>query len=89
MSDSIACESCGMPMQSEKDHAPHHPDSAYCVHCSSAEGNLQEFEERFERMVQWQMQRSGETRPAAELATRAYMRNMPAWKNHPALQSPQ
>ena len=79
------CESCGMPMAGPDDHAPGHPDSAYCHHCSDAAGDLQGFEERFERMVQWQMRR-GQSRAEAEPATRAYMRTMPLWKDHPRLQ---
>lgn len=85
MSSSVKCESCGMPMESVEQHAPNHPDSTYCAYCSTPEGNLQSFEERFERMVQWQMRRSGENRQTAESATRDYMRNMPAWSNHPVL----
>ncbi|HEY7483356.1 MAG TPA: zinc ribbon domain-containing protein [Streptosporangiaceae bacterium] len=53
------CESCGMPMNTAEDHAPGHPDSTYCRLCSDADGNLQDFDERFERMVQWQMRRRG------------------------------
>jgi hypothetical protein len=82
----MLCESCGMPMYGASDHAPGHADSAYCVHCSTAEGDLQAFEERFERMVQWEMRRNGQPRVAAEVATRAYMRQMPAWRDHPAVQ---
>jgi hypothetical protein len=80
------CESCGMPMRGGADHAPGHPASAYCAHCSTPEGDLQAFEERFERMLQWEMRRNGQSRTAAEAATRAYMRQMPAWRDHPALQ---
>jgi hypothetical protein len=35
--------------------------------------------------AQWQMRR-GESRAEAEPATRAYMRAMPLWKDHPRLQ---
>jgi hypothetical protein len=73
-------------METIEDHAPHHPDSAWCRHCSTPEGDLQAFDERFERMMQWTMRRDGLERPAAEAATRAYMRTMPAWQHHPALQ---
>ncbi len=79
------CVSCGMPMETVADHAPGHPESAYCAHCSTPQGDLQAFEERFERMVQWEMRKNGQPRDAAETATRAYMRQMPAWRDHPAL----
>jgi len=79
------CESCGMPMAMADDHAPGHPASAYCRHCSTPAGDLQAFEERFTRMTQWEMRLHGVDRAAAEAATRAYMRQMPAWRGHPAL----
>lgn len=79
------CESCGMPMATADDHAPGHPDSAYCRLCSDPEGNLQDFDERFERMVQWQMRQRGQSRAEAEPATRAYMRSIPVWRDHPRL----
>jgi hypothetical protein len=46
---------------------------------------LQAFEERLERMMQWEIRRNGLSREAAEAAARAYMRSMPAWRNHPSL----
>ena len=33
----------------------------------------------------WSVRKDGLDRPAAEEATRAYMRTMPLWKDHPAL----
>jgi hypothetical protein len=61
-------------------------DGLYCRYCVDKSGNLQSFEERFERMVQWTMkERSGINRQEAEQQTRAYMRAMPAWKDHPGL----
>ena len=81
----MTCESCGMPMRSAADHAIGHPESVYCVHCSTPEGGLQAFEERFERMVQWEMRKGGSSRAEAETATRAYMQQMPAWRDHRAL----
>jgi hypothetical protein len=41
------------------------------------------FEERFERMVQWSVRKDGLDRPAAEEATRAYVRTMPLWRDRP------
>lgn len=79
------CVSCGMPMANPADHAPGHPDSVWCARCSAPNGDLQSFEERFERMAQWEMRRNGQDRAAAEANTRAYMRSMPAWRDHPAL----
>jgi hypothetical protein len=56
----------------------------YCQHCVGTDGKLQPFEERFERMVQWQARREpGASRDALEKKTLAYMATMPAWKDHP------
>ena len=70
------CASCGMPIES----------GAYCQYCVDEEGNLQDFEERFERMVQWMRRETPSlTASEAEAKTLAYMSTMPAWREHPAL----
>jgi|tagenome__1003787_1003787.scaffolds.fasta_scaffold20413402_2 hypothetical protein len=73
---SAGCESCGMPIESGR----------YCSYCTDADGRLQPFEERFERMVDWQARRDpAASRAEVETATRAHLRSMPAWRDHPAL----
>lgn len=68
------CESCGMPID----------NGSYCTHCVDAEGRLQDFETRFERMVQWALrEEQGLARDEAERRTQAYMARMPAWAQHP------
>ncbi len=68
------CDSCGMAIEA----------GPYCNYCVDAGGKLQPFEERFDRMVQWQMrQKPGTPRAVAEKETLAYMAKMPAWKDHP------
>ncbi len=68
------CQSCGMPIEV----------GIYCQYCADENGNLQPFEERFERMVQWQARREpGASRADLEKKTLAYMATMPAWKEHP------
>jgi hypothetical protein len=70
------CDSCGMPI----------PSGRYCQYCVDAQGNLQSFEERFERMVQWVLGNDPSTpRADAEKLTRSKMKSMPAWKDHPKL----
>ena len=87
MESTVKCVSCGMPMSGAEDHAPGHPESPWCTHCSQPDGDLQAFDERFERMVQWEVKVNHRDRPTAETATRAYMKTMPAWKNNPKLAS--
>ena len=68
------CESCGMPIEA----------GPYCPYCIDAKGELQSFEERFERMVQWQARKEpGAPRADIERKTLEYMATMPAWKAHP------
>ena len=74
MTDDHKCESCSMPIES----------GAYCQYCVTASGELQSFEERFEKMIGWQMrQKPGLSRNQAEADTLVFMAEMPAWKNHP------
>lgn len=69
-----ACESCSMPIESGK----------YCQYCSDDQGQLQPFDERFERMIAFQQRRTPEaSRAELEKATLAFMAKMPAWKDHP------
>lgn len=72
------CESCGMPIEA----------GPYCQYCVDASGKLQPFEERFERMVQWQARKEPNA-PRADLEkkTLSYMAQMPAWKEHPRVKA--
>ena len=72
------CESCGMPVESGR----------YCAYCTDADGNLQAFEERFERMVSWQARREPDaSREQLEAETLDHMATLPAWKDHPRVVS--
>lgn len=75
------CLSCGMPLGEESRRG----GTDYCVYCTDDAGALQPFEERFERMTQWAMRQDGLDRADAEARTRDYMRQMPAWRDHPKL----
>jgi hypothetical protein len=60
----------------------------YCQYCVDAQGSLQPFDERFERMVQWQAKREPElSRAQLEKKTLAYMATMPAWRDHPRVKA--
>jgi len=78
MSEKHTCQSCSMPIES----------GPYCQYCVDERGELQPFEERFERMVAWQARRSPEKkRETLEAETLAFMAKMPAWKDHPKVRS--
>jgi hypothetical protein len=73
-----ACESCSMPIETGR----------YCSYCTDAQGNLQPFDERFERMIAWQQRRTPDaSRAELERATLAFMARMPAWKDHPRVRA--
>jgi hypothetical protein len=56
----------------------------YCQYCVDAKGKLQPFDERFERMVQWQAKREPTaSRADLEKKTLERMASMPAWQDHP------
>ena len=68
------CQSCAMPIET----------GPYCQYCADETGNLQPFETRFERMVQWMSREKPNLSPAeARRQTLAYMAQMPAWRDHP------
>jgi hypothetical protein len=68
------CESCGMPLETGR----------YCGYCTDEHGELQSFDERFARMVDWQARRNpGTARTDLERQTLDYMATMPAWRDHP------
>jgi hypothetical protein len=74
MSEKHACESCSMPIETGR----------YCQYCTNENGELQPFDERFERMIAWQKKRTPDaSRADLEKATLAFMAKMPAWKDHP------
>lgn len=87
MTPSNRCESCGMPLTVDTDHALGDGSIPYCRHCTDAEGGLQPFEERLAAMTEFAMRRDRLDRGAAEARTREYMRDMPAWRDHPALRA--
>jgi hypothetical protein len=78
MTNALSCESCGMPIETGR----------YCGHCTDETGQLQAFEERFERMTAWQARRSPDMpREEIERQTLEYMATMPAWRDHPRVAS--
>jgi hypothetical protein len=72
------CESCSMPIET----------GSYCQYCVTETGELQPFNERFDKMVSWQIrQKPGISRADAERDTLEFMAKMPAWKDHPELEA--
>jgi hypothetical protein len=60
----------------------------YCQYCVNEQGELQAFEERFERMVSWQARRfPDKSRETLEAETLNFMAKMPAWKDHPRVRA--
>ncbi len=80
----IRCDSCGLPMEAAADHALGDVANPYCTYCAP-DGELPPFEERFDEMVGFIMRTEGLDRDTAEAQAREHMREMPAWRGHPAL----
>lgn len=60
----------------------------YCPHCVDEKGELQPFEQRFERMVAWQARRFPQkSRETLEAETLDFMAKMPAWRDHPRVRA--
>ena len=76
MTTTSTCGSCGMPIETGR----------YCTHCTDENGQLQSFDQRFERMTAWQARRNpGTPREEIERQTLDYMSTMPAWRDHPRI----
>ena len=75
-----ACESCGMPLAADTDHALADPAIPYCHYCAP-QGILPAAEERLERFTQWTMRQEGLDHDVARAKALAYMKTMPAWKD--------
>ncbi len=74
------CQSCGMTIES----------GPYCSYCLDERGELQAFDERFERMSQFMHLRLPDLDDATvEQRTLQYMASMPAWRDHPRVLSRQ
>jgi hypothetical protein len=74
----MQCQSCAMPIENGR----------YCKYCADEKGNLQPFEDRFERMVQWTSREKPDLSLAeAQQQTLAYMAQMPAWRDHPKVKA--
>ena len=60
----------------------------YCQYCVDENGDLQTFEDRFDRMTQWMQRREGiASREEAERKVLAHMATMPAWRDHPSVRA--
>lgn len=70
------CESCSMPIES----------GTYCHHCTTADGELQSFDETLERFKQWtRREEAGLDDEGVTRKTLDFMATMPAWRDHPRL----
>ncbi len=76
MTKDFKCQSCGMAIES----------SPYCPNCTDQDGQLQAFEVRLGKMVQWLQSREPVLSPLeARRKALAAMAEMPAWRDHPTL----
>ena len=74
------CDSCGMPLATDTDHALGDATIPYCRFCTKEDGTLQPRDERLERFTQWAMKQDGLDYDSARAQAAAYMATMPAWR---------
>jgi len=81
MPEAPVCESCGMPMSAPEEFGGGDTANRYCTHCCNADGTLQTYEERLAGMTGFMMSTQGLSEEGAREAARAYMAEMPAWRD--------
>lgn len=76
-----ACESCGRPMTSDRDHGGGRADNPYCRHCTDGSGALKPYEAVHQGLVKDEfMGRNGMSKEQAEVAARNALAHSPAWR---------
>ncbi len=76
-----ACESCGRPMMSDRDHGGGRADNPYCRFCTDTKGQLRGYDDVWKTLVEREfMGTNGMARAEAEVAARNAMAQMPAWR---------
>lgn len=81
MTDGTFCESCGMPLRSEKDYGGGDTTNKYCVHCTDEKGILKPYDQVLEGMVVFAVKMMGSSEEEARKAAVENMAKMPAWKD--------
>jgi hypothetical protein len=80
MLTAATCESCGMPLAGDEDHALTDPSIPYCNHCAP-DGTLPSAKDRLEAFTQWMMGYEHLDHETALARAREQMKSMPAWRD--------
>lgn len=76
MTSETLCQSCTMTIESGE----------YCQYCTDDTGQLKDFDEMVERMSQYTRRQNPElSREDAKEQTLVFMKERPAWRDHPRL----
>lgn len=85
ISSGPACQSCGSPMATPRDHAGGREDNPYCALCGDARGALRSYAEVHKNMAEQRfMKVNGMPRKGAEDAATRALAQMPAWRDRAA-----
>lgn len=79
--DEKICESCGMPMRQIEDFGGKDEANKYCKYCTDGEGNLKDFETKFQETIKFIISRMNIDEVVAEKIAKENMAKMPAWKS--------
>ena len=76
-----ACQSCGSPMMSARDHGGGKESNRYCRCCTDSGGALLPYEKAVQAFAEERLMKVNKMpRAGAEEAARKALSHMPAWK---------
>ncbi len=76
-----SCNSCGMPLENQKDFALGDTNSIYCKYCVDKKGELLPYDTIVKNNVHYYKESQGLTDDAAKKMTLDLLKTMPAWKH--------
>jgi len=77
-----ACQSCGSPMMSAKDHGGDQSDNPYCKLCTDKRGQLLPYDDVHRLMTEERFMKVNKMpRKGAEEAAHRALAQFPIWKN--------
>jgi hypothetical protein len=74
------CIACGMPMKNPEDFALGDTEKNYCKYCAHPDGSMQSYEEKLNSLTNFIIKTQGLEVSAANIAAKAMMSVLPAWK---------
>ena len=80
----MICIACGMPMDSDEDHARADASRPYCCYCAREDGTMQSYPEKLAGYTKWLVATQGLDPTVAENLAESILKQLPAWRVEPA-----